>query len=149
VVRETVGVTSPPANSPSIVVLILAHRVETELGAALVPLGLTVTRLGLLAHIASTPGVSFSELARRAGITVQSVHTATKALATAGLVRDRTARAGSASTIEITRKGARLLERAMRAVATVDESLFGADADPLRRQVADAIRAAVAAAPRT
>jgi DNA-binding MarR family transcriptional regulator len=135
------GVTAPPT-SPSVVLLTLAHRIEAELGAALAPLGLTVSRLGLLGHISGVPGASFSELARMSGISVQSVHTAVKALVAAGLVRDSTARAGAASTIELTPEGARLLREAMAAVDAVDTQLFGPDADAALRQVGDAVRAA-------
>ncbi|MFE3453501.1 MarR family winged helix-turn-helix transcriptional regulator [Nonomuraea sp. NPDC059194] len=135
----------PPVTSPTIVLLTLAHRIETELGAALAPLGLTVSRLGLLGHIAHVPGASFSDLARMSGITVQSVHTAVKALSVAGLVRDNTARAGSASTIEITDEGARLLKEATNVVAGLDARLFGPDADPVQRQIGDAVRAAFGA----
>ena len=133
---------STPPTSPSVVLLTLAHRIESELGAALAPLGLTVSRLGLLGHISGVPGASFSELARMSGISVQSVHTAVKALAAAGLVRDGTARAGAASSIELTPDGARLLGRAMEAVSDVDTRLFGPDADPVVRQVGDVVRAA-------
>ncbi len=135
------GVTAPPT-SPSVVLLTLAHRIEAELGAALAPLGLTVSRLGLLGHISGVPGASFSELARMSGISVQSVHTAVKALAAAGLVRDSTARAGAASTIELTPEGVRLLREAMAAVDAVDVRLFGPDAEPILRQVGDVVRTA-------
>ncbi|MEO3801556.1 hypothetical protein [Nonomuraea sp. B1E8] len=37
----------PPVTSTSIVLLTLARRIESELGAALAPLDLTVGRLGL------------------------------------------------------------------------------------------------------
>jgi DNA-binding MarR family transcriptional regulator len=128
--------------SPSVVLLTLAHRIEAELGAALAPLGLTVSRLGLLGHISGVPGASFSELARMSGISVQSVHTAVKALAAAGLVRDSTARAGAASSIELTLEGVRLLREAMAAVDAVDVRLFGPDAEPVLRQVGDVVRTA-------
>jgi DNA-binding MarR family transcriptional regulator len=134
--------TGPPPTSPSIVLLTLAHRVESELGAALAPLGLTVSRLGLLGHVAGVPGASFSELARMSGISVQSVHTAVKTLAGAGLVRDGTARAGAASSIELTPEGSRLLQQAMDAVSDVDARLFGPDADPVLQQVAAVVRVA-------
>lgn len=134
----------PPPASASIIVLTLAHRVEAELGAALAPLDLTVARLALLGHIASVPGASFSDLARMGAISVQSVHTAVKAMVAGGLVRDRTARAGSASTIELTAKGRRLLRSAEQAVAAVDEQLFGSEADLFRREVGTAIAAAFA-----
>ncbi|MEO3867918.1 helix-turn-helix domain-containing protein [Nonomuraea sp. B12E4] len=132
----------PPVTSVSIILLTLARRIETELGAALAPLDLTVSKLGLLGHIASVPGVSFSDLARMSGTTVQSVHTAVKALVAAGLVRDSTARAGSASRIETTPAGASLLDRARDVLAGVDERLFGADADPIQRRIATATLAA-------
>ncbi|MFC7588372.1 MarR family winged helix-turn-helix transcriptional regulator [Nonomuraea antimicrobica] len=131
-----------PEISTSIVVLTLARRIETELNAALAPLDLSVSRLGLLGHIAAVPGVSFSDLARMSGITVQSVHTAVKALVGAGLVRDQTARAGSAAAIELTPDGTRLLQEAQAKVAGVDERLFGPAADPIQQQVGDAIRTA-------
>jgi DNA-binding MarR family transcriptional regulator len=134
----------PPPTSPSVVLLTVAHRIEVSLGAALAPLGLTVSRLGLLGHISGVPGASFSDLARMSGISVQSVHTAVKTLVAAGLVRDGTARAGAASTIELTPDGARLLRKAMAAVDAVDTRLFGPDADPALRQVGDAVRAAFA-----
>jgi DNA-binding MarR family transcriptional regulator len=145
--RETGEVTqngrpAPPVTSASILVLTLARQVESELNAVLGPLDLTVSRLGLLAHIAGVPGASFSDLARMSGITVQSVHGAVKSLAGAGLVRDSTARAGSASAIEVTPEGARLLQLARAAVAEADERLFGPDADPIRRRVGAAVLAA-------
>jgi DNA-binding MarR family transcriptional regulator len=124
------------------VLLTVGHRVEAALGAALAPLGLTVSRLGLLGHISAVPGVSFSDLARMSGISVQSVHTAVKALAAAGLVRDATARAGAASRIELTPEGTRLLREAMAAVEVVDAELFGPEADPALRRLGDAVRTA-------
>ncbi|WP_278263380.1 MarR family winged helix-turn-helix transcriptional regulator [Nocardia sp. AG03] len=133
---------SGPLLSPTILVITLCRRVEGELAAALAPLDLTVARLGLLGHINGLPGASFSELARMSGTSVQSVHTAVKALVAAGLVRDRTARAGSASVIELTPQGTRLLGRARTVVTEVDTRMFGPDADPIQREVGAALIAA-------
>ncbi|MEV6275142.1 MarR family winged helix-turn-helix transcriptional regulator [Nocardia sp. NPDC051832] len=135
---------TPPVTSASIIVLTLARKVENELSAALAPLDLTIARLGLLGHISSLPGVSFSELARMSGTSVQSVHNGVKALVSAELVQDLTARAGSASTIELTAKGKRLLAEARTAVSTVDSQLFGPESDPILRQVGAAILAVFA-----
>ncbi|RFS82093.1 MarR family transcriptional regulator [Actinomadura spongiicola] len=134
----------PPVASTSIVVLSLARRIESELNTVLAPLGLTVGRLGLLGHIAAVPGASFSDLARMSGITVQSAHGAVKALVAAGLVRDHNARAGSASTIELTEQGHELLDAAQRAVAEVDERVFGPDSPRAHQRIGDAIRTAFA-----
>lgn len=131
-----------PVTSTSVLLLTLARTVESELGDALSGLGLTVGRFGMLGHISGVPGASFSDLARMSGITVQSAHTAVKALKAAGWVQDDTARPGSASTISLTDEGHRVLREAMRAVGVVDERLFGADADPVRRQVGEAVRSA-------
>lgn len=133
---------APPPVSASVLVLTLAHRVEAELGAALAPLGLTISRLALLGHIASVPGASFSDLARMGSISVQSVHTAVKSMLAAGLVRDRTARAGSASTIELTPAGRRLLRAAEAVITEVDDRLFGAAADPIHQEIGGAVTAA-------
>ncbi|RJL23083.1 MarR family winged helix-turn-helix transcriptional regulator [Bailinhaonella thermotolerans] len=132
----------PPVWSTSIVVLSLARRIESELNAALTPLDLTVSRLGLLGHIAGVPGVSFSDLARMSGTTVQTVHSAVKALVKAGLVRDHTARPGAASAIEVTPEGERLLKSAREAIARVDERLFGPDGDPILQAVNRTVREA-------
>jgi DNA-binding MarR family transcriptional regulator len=132
----------PPTISRSVLLLTLSRKIEAELGAALAPLGLTVGRLGLLGHIRGLPGASFSELARMSGVSVQSVHSAVKALVAASLVRDGSARAGAASRIELTEDGAQLLGAAMQAVAEVDQRLFGPDADPVLRRVGDAAAAA-------
>jgi DNA-binding MarR family transcriptional regulator len=113
-----------------VLVLTLARRVEAELGAALAPLGLTVGRLGLLGHISALPGISFSELARMSGTSVQSVHVAVKALVVGGLARDDSARAGAASRIELTDAGGRLLREAKEVVAGVDRRVFGVEGDP-------------------
>jgi DNA-binding MarR family transcriptional regulator len=75
------------------------------------------------------------------GISVQSTHTAVRSLVAEGLVCDLTARAGAASAIELTDQGRECLERAMGAVAMIDDQLFGADADVLMRRIADAMRA--------
>ncbi|WP_040795308.1 MarR family winged helix-turn-helix transcriptional regulator [Nocardia higoensis] len=130
----------PPALSASIVALTLARRVENELNAALAELDLTVRRLGLLGHIDQMPGVSFSELARMAGVSVQSVHATMKSLTAAGLVRDSTAKPGAASTIELTPRGRGLLAEAERVLAEVDDRLFGTKSNAAGRKLGAALR---------
>ena len=83
-------------------------------------------------HVFTLSEISFSALARMSGITVQSTHTAVKALTRAGLVRDVTARAGAASVIDVTPEGRRVLDEAMAAVAETGRHLFGPDADPFQ-----------------
>jgi len=93
---------------------------EAAFTEALKPLGLTTRKYGLLGHIRGTPGISFSELARRSRITVQSAHTVVAAFVEAGFVDDATARAGAASTLLITAEGESLLARASEVVGRLD-----------------------------
>ncbi|QHE72373.1 Transcriptional regulator, MarR family [Rhodococcus sp. WAY2] len=93
---------------------------DAAFAEGLKPLGLTTRRYGLLGHIRGTPGISFSELARRSRITVQSAHTAVAAFVESGLVDDGTAHAGAASTLRVTAKGESLLARAAEVVARLD-----------------------------
>lgn len=74
----------------------------------------------MLGHVRGSPGISFSELARRSRITVQSAHAAVAAFVEAGLVEDTTAHAGAASALQVTAAGERLLDRATGVVTELD-----------------------------
>ncbi len=74
----------------------------------------------MLGHVRGNPGISFSELARRSRITVQSAHAAVASFVEAGLVEDATAHAGAASTLQVTPEGEALLGRATEVVAELD-----------------------------
>lgn len=96
---------------------------DAHLGAQLRDLGLTTRKYGLLAHIRSTPGISFSELARRSQVTVQSAHTAVQSLVADGLVADATAHAGAASDLRVTDRGGEVLLAAEQRLAALDADL--------------------------
>lgn len=110
----------PPPFSPTIGLLTVSRIWEAALADALRPLGLTTRKYGLLGHIRGMPGISFSELARRSRITVQSAHAAVTAFDEAGLVDDGTAHAGSASSLRVTEKGEALLAQAADEVRRLD-----------------------------
>ncbi len=129
--------------SPTVALLAVTRAWETALGAALKPLGLTVSRYGLLGHIRRTPGISFSELARRSRITVQSAHTTVAGFVEAGWVDDGTAQAGAASRLSVTPAGEAVLDRAAAEVARIDADLAGAYPD-----LVAALRAVVPLTPR-
>ena len=113
----------PPPFSPTIGLLTVSRIWEAALADALKPLGLTTRKYGLLGHIRGTPGISFSELARRSRITVQSAHAAVSAFAEAGLVDDETAHAGAASTLRVTETGESLLARAAEELTRLDAAI--------------------------
>lgn len=110
----------PRRFSPVISLLTLGSIWDGQLGKQLKSLGLTTRKYGLLAHVQATPGISFSELARRSQITVQTAHTAVRTLVDDGLVADATAHAGAASTLRVTDKGVAALREADALLAHMD-----------------------------
>ncbi|MDX1872918.1 MarR family transcriptional regulator [Mycolicibacterium sp. 120266] len=111
----------PPPFSPTVGLLTISRVWDAALTEALKPLGLTIRKYGLLGHIRRAPGISFSELARRSRITVQSAHAAVAALVEAGLVDDGTAHAGAASTLRATAEAESLLAKVADVVGRLDE----------------------------
>lgn len=121
-----------PPFSPVIALLTVSSVWDAQLNTALRSLGLTTRKYALLAHVEATPGISFSELARRSQITVQTAHTAMRSLAAEGLVKDATAHAGAASDLRVTAQGAAALREADARLAELDRR-FGAGAPALTR----------------
>ena len=115
-----------PPFSPTVTLLTIGRAWEAALAAALKPLGLTTRKYGLLGHIRGKPGISFSELARRSRITVQSAHVAIAAFVADGLVEDTTARAGAASQLRVAESGERLLAEVAQKVAELDAEFAAA-----------------------
>ena len=112
-----------PRFSPVIALLAVSAMWEGQLAAVLKDLGITTRKFGLLGHIYAEPGISFSELARRSHITVQSAHTAVRSLVDDGLVQDATSHAGAASDLHVTPQGARVLREARRRLSELDSRL--------------------------
>lgn len=112
-----------PAFSPVIGLLTVSAIWEAQLAERLKSLGITTRKYGLLGHVDATPGISFSELARRSNITVQSAHTAVRTLVVDGLVDDATGHAGSASDLRVTARGAEVLSAARAQLAALDAQL--------------------------
>lgn len=114
------SMSQPPPFSPTVALLTVSRIWDAAFADALKPLGLTTRKYGLLGHIRGSAGISFSELARRSRITVQSAHAAVAAFVAAGLVDDGTAHAGAASTLRVTAEGDALLNRAADVVTALD-----------------------------
>ena len=112
-----------PRFSPVIALMAVSAMWEAQLSATLKDIGITTRKFGLLGHIYAEPGISFSELARRSHITVQSAHTAVRSLVDDGLVADAMAHAGAASDLTVTPKGERVLNEAREQLIRLDEAL--------------------------
>ncbi|GAA1209100.1 MarR family winged helix-turn-helix transcriptional regulator [Pseudonocardia alaniniphila] len=99
---------------------LLSRRVEDELAA----LGLTLRHYGALGHLAHRPDMSYSDLARRAGITSQSMHATVRMLEQSGAVKRTLPGHGHAARLEVTDHGRRLLAAVGEAAVHLDQELF-------------------------
>ena len=132
-----------PTGSGSVALLmvaagrILGRRVEEELAA----LGLTMRHYGALAHLSLGSDLSYSDLARRAGITAQSMHATVRALEERGAVVRTLPGHGHAARLEITEHGRSLLAEAGAAAARLDRELLSHLSDEER----DGLRAGLLA----
>ena len=79
-----------PAPGVAFAIMALSRRLRTEIERDLAAAGLTMRHLSALGHLGREPGLSYSELARRAGITVQSMQATLGQLEALGAVERRT-----------------------------------------------------------
>ncbi len=117
----------PPPGPTSIALglVVLGRLTRERLDAALTADGLSVRHVGTLGHLAHTPGLSYSELARRAGVTAQSMHSTVHTLEERGAVRRRSPTSPrEAADLEITDAGRELLDRIHAVAAELDETLL-------------------------
>lgn len=99
---------------------LLQRRFEQELAG----IGLTLRHLGALGHLSRRPELSYSELARRAGITVQSMHATVRGLEELGAVRRTLAGHGHPARLEVTAHGRELLAAVRAAAQRLDGELL-------------------------
>lgn len=116
----------PRRISPSIALLTFASVVERRFEPELRTRGLTRRKYGILGHIAASPNVSYSELARRSGITVQSAHALIQGLIADGLVGLDEPVAGAAARLTVSDRGRALIDELAAVVEGMDEELFSA-----------------------
>ena len=100
---------------------IIERSLETRLEEA----GLTLRTLGILGHLANNPRVSYSSLARRADVTVQTMHVTVKRLLADGVVEGETT-AGTAAQLRITKRGRAQLMRAREILSLFEVELLAA-----------------------
>lgn len=113
-----------PPNA-AMTMIIQARAIETQVEDRLKTFDLSLRRLGLLGHLRARPGISFSELARRAGIKVQSLQPIVQTLidldyveAVGGVGQ------GRAASIHLTASGIVAFDRATEALTEIDDELF-------------------------
>jgi DNA-binding MarR family transcriptional regulator len=126
----------------------LVKRAQTVLHDAMVdalePYALTVTQFAVLTALEEEPGLSNADLARRAFVTPQSMHTVLQDLENRQLlVRRMHPRHRRVLQAELTEVGRRTLEGAADAVDAVEERMLSKLSDPARSKLAAALSSCV------
>jgi DNA-binding MarR family transcriptional regulator len=137
--REMPGSGSqPPRAEPVIPFLIYGagQLIEQEMESRLAEVGLTLRTMGVLAHLVHSPQLSYSDLARRGRVTVQSMHTTVRQLiATGDVEADSASTHGQAAQLSVTPAGERRLQSARSILADYEKlwlAEIGEDAEQLR-----------------
>lgn len=134
--------------SRAVSLIVLAGSVQARVDTVLKARGLNLRKYGALHHVVATPGISFSELARRFEITVQSMHTLIAALIAAGLLESTIPHPGDSAELVVTEAGRVLLRELDGEISAIDDGLFGAPAPLEWQQLGDAVTAVAIAATR-
>jgi DNA-binding MarR family transcriptional regulator len=114
-----------PALSVSFFLIALGRRAQESVEARLREQGLAYHHLSALGHLKRQPGLSYSELARRARVTVQSMQTTAGHLEQRGLVeRGATTSPGRRADLRVTARGLEVLAAAEAAMRSTDQELL-------------------------
>ncbi|MER5432221.1 MarR family transcriptional regulator [Streptomyces sp. NPDC002588] len=115
----------PPPVRPALLLLALGRIVREEVERALEAQGLSLRHLSALGHLSREPGLSYSALGRRAGVTAQSMQATVRQLEQADAVRRVTpAGRGRTAELRVTETGRRLLREMNHAVGSVETPLL-------------------------
>ena len=115
----------PPPVSVSLFLISLGRRARSRVEVALREHGIAYHHLSALGHLRRQPGLSYSELARRARVTVQSMQTTVTHLEQLGLVdRGVPTSRGRRAELQVTDHGVRVLSAAEAAIRALDEELL-------------------------
>ena len=120
------GATRPPEPSATMLTILAGRALEARLNATLGRHGLSLRLLGALGPLAARPEISYSELARRARVTVQSMHATVAELVALGAVEPPAGGRGRTALLSLTPQGRRLFERGTATVAGSDAELEAA-----------------------
>ncbi|WP_433005366.1 MarR family winged helix-turn-helix transcriptional regulator [Kribbella sp. CA-294648] len=113
-----------PPISLAILLMMIGRQLRDQVDVELRRQGLTMRHFSALGHLAHQPGLSYSELARRDGITTQSMQSTLLQLQEMGAVERLTAPGrGRTADLQVTESGHELLNRCRAVLAVVDERL--------------------------
>jgi DNA-binding MarR family transcriptional regulator len=135
-----------PPISPALLLMMLGRQLRETTEAELRRQGMSMRHFSALGHLAHHPGLSYSELARRDGITTQSMQSTLLQLQDIGAVERLTAPGrGRTADLQVTPSGHELLNRCRAVLKEVDERLRDAvGADQADRMAAATLEALTA-----
>lgn len=139
--RPDTGQPAPRLADSTTMLLVLAgrlaqHRLEAELAGQ----RLTIRHLGALGHLARDPGLSYSDLARRARVTAQSMHATIAQLIELDAIEPIAEPAqGRRAELRVTPRGHALLRHAAEIAKAVDDDLLAPLDQAQRRQLQQAL----------
>jgi DNA-binding MarR family transcriptional regulator len=118
------GVPGPPEPSAAFLLMAVGRRLREQVEQRLHDEGIAMRHLSALGHLAPNPGISYSELARRAGVTPQSMQATLRALEKRGAVaRDTDPGRGRTAELHVTAEGARLQAFGRQVITGIDDDL--------------------------
>jgi DNA-binding MarR family transcriptional regulator len=115
--------------STTMLLIAAGRSAQRDLEAALAGHGVTLRHLGTLGHLAHTPGLSYSDLARRADVTVQSMHATIASLVDLGAIEVDAPERGRAAKLRLTGTGHHLLRTAAVTAREIDRARLPHDLD--------------------
>ncbi|MEV6171685.1 MarR family transcriptional regulator [Streptomyces sp. NPDC051954] len=120
-----------PESSLSTVMLVIAagRRLQERLEARLADIGLSMRLFGALGHISRNADLSYSDLARRAGVTSQSMRATVLMLEELGAVERDLQGQGHRARLELTEHGRSLLSEARNIVSDLDTEFLADSAE--------------------
>lgn len=133
-------VPGPMDGSLAMLLVLVGRRLRNRLEEDLSEHGLSLRYVSALGHLAHEPGLSYSQLARRAGVSAQSMQATLSRLEELGAVaRDTPSGRGRAAALQVTGQGAALIERGRRVIAALDGELAPTLSLHQRREVTVAL----------
>ncbi|MBT0771223.1 MarR family transcriptional regulator [Kineosporia sp. J2-2] len=126
----------PPEPSPGFLLMTLGRSMRTEVEARLKQHGTSLRHFSALGHLSREPGLSYSELGRRAGVTAQSMQATLRQLEELGAVERRTLPGrGRTAELVVTPSGAELIATGHRTVREVEAAFLKTLDDEQRRSL--------------
>ncbi|MFI5707603.1 MarR family winged helix-turn-helix transcriptional regulator [Kribbella sp. NPDC051620] len=135
--------TTPPQGataSPALLLMMLGRQLRDQAESDLRDHGLSMRHFSALGHLAHQPGLSYSELARRDGITAQSMQATLRQLQDLGAVELLTEPGrGRTADLQVTDAGQALLEKGRTVLRAADRRLMDAIGNESAEQLAQLV----------